>query len=455
LPRRQATRIAIWVIGVAAVLIGLSLPFSYWRYRFTTSMTNDAFVESRIVNLSPQTSGFLKSVLVEEHTQVEKGQLIAEIDPLPKQRDLNLARAKTKAASVQLEYEKVTLDRLKKEYPLKVAAAKKDVEVAKAVLLEAQTRLEVTRTRTEKGVKEAQANVDAAKATLDKAKLDYDRYRDLAEKKSVPEIRAEEANRTYGVAKADHTASLAKLDTSRAELGQIRIAEREVDASRQSVEKAEANERLAELINLQIEEQEVKVRIQTAEVETARRNEATALTQLQNCRLIAPFDAIIVKRYRTPGDNVPMGSPVVSLYNPKLRYVTANMEEDRLEGVGPGNSVIIWIDRFDRRFMGKVVWIDQATGANFALVPRDVSTGEFTKVPQRVAIRIALDPDDRLPRVVPGLSATVAISHEPGDAESAAREEKEMKKLAGEGMSPVVPSAELSETAEPKKERAE
>ena len=64
---------------------------------------------------------------------------------------------------------------------------------------------------------------------------------------------------------------------------------------------------------------------------------------------------------------------------------------------------------------------------------------EFTRVPQRVPVRIAIDPDDRLGRVVPGLSVTVAISHTPGDADWAAQEAARMRALAAEGVSPVVP----------------
>jgi membrane fusion protein (multidrug efflux system) len=71
-----------------------------------------------------------------------------------------------------------------------------------------------------------------------------------------------------------------------------------------------------------------------------------------------------------------------------------------------------------------------------------VSTGEFTKVPQRVPVRIALDPDDRLPRIVPGLSVTVAVSHDPGDAAWAAEEAAAMRALAAQGLSPVVPVPE-------------
>jgi membrane fusion protein (multidrug efflux system) len=432
----------VWTSGLVAITIGLAIPFSYWGYRFTHSMTNDAFVETRIVNLAPQITGLLVRVNFEENDRVRAGQVIAEIDPAPRQRELDLARARVAVAEENLEYSKATLDRLKQEYPRKVAAAKQDVAVASALWEESRTRLDVTRVRTDKAVKEGEANVDAAKAVLTKAKEDYDRYQKLFEEKSVPMIKAEEATRTYATARAEHTAALARLDTSRAELGQVRIAEREVEANRQTVEKSNQTLELAILIKLQIEEAEVQVRTRKAELEQAKYVVSTTLTQLQYCQIIAPFDGVVVKRYRSPGDNAPIGSPVVSVYNPKLLYVTAYVEEDRLEGITPGNRTILWIDRFNKRFMGKVVWVGESSGANFALVPRDVSTGEFTKVPQRVPVRIAFDSDDRLTRVVPGLSVTVAISHEPGDAAWAAGEAAAQRALAAQGLSPVVPLSE-------------
>lgn len=442
LRRSRLGRWIVWVSGLTAVVIGLALPFSYWAYRFTTSMTNDAFVESRIVQLAPQVPGLLVRVNVEEHDRVAAGQVIAEIDPTPRQRELDVARAKVAVAEENLRYSEATLDRLEQEYPRRVSSAEQDLAVSKSMQSEAQTRLEVTRTRTEKGVKEAEANVDAAKAVLVKAKEDNDRYQKLYEEKSVPQTRAEDAARSFGTAKAEHAATLARLDTARAELGQTRIAEREVDANKQTVEKSVQTLELAKLIRLQIDEEKVRVATRKAELEEARRAVQTALTQLQYCKVIAPFDCVVVKRYRTPGDNTPVGGPIVSVYNPKLIYVTAHMEEDRLEGIAPGNHTTMWIDRFSGRFAGKVVWVGESSGANFALIPRDVSTGEFTKVPQRVPVRIALDPDARLPRVIPGLSVTVAISHTPGDAEWAAKEAAAQRALAAEGLSPVVPVPE-------------
>ena len=83
------------------------------------------------------------------------------------------------------------------------------------------------------------------------------------------------------------------------------------------------------------------------------------------------------------------------------------------------------LDAFAEPFHGRVVWIDKSTGAQFALMPRNVVSGEFTKVVQRVPVRIAIDKDERWPALRPGLSVRAVIAHgtgDPGWAEQAARE---------------------------------
>jgi membrane fusion protein (multidrug efflux system) len=117
------------------------------------------------------------------------------------------------------------------------------------------------------------------------------------------------------------------------------------------------------------------------------------------------------------------------MYNPELTYVTAHLEETKLEGVAPGNWVRLDLDAFAEPFRGRVVWINRATGANFALVPRNLSAGEFTKVVQRVPIRIVIEQDERWPRLRPGLSATVAISHGRGDPDWARQAADTMRAL--------------------------
>jgi membrane fusion protein (multidrug efflux system) len=117
------------------------------------------------------------------------------------------------------------------------------------------------------------------------------------------------------------------------------------------------------------------------------------------------------------------------MYNPDLLYVTANLEETRLRGVAPGNQVELRLDAFDQPFQGRVVWINKSTGAQFALMPRNVVSGEFTKVVQRVAVRIWIDKDERWPLLRAGLSAQVVIAHSDGDAAWAEQAAKDMKQI--------------------------
>ena len=137
----------------------------------------------------------------------------------------------------------------------------------------------------------------------------------------------------------------------------------------------------------------------------------------------------MVKRYRHLGDYSPAGSPLLSMYNPDLLYMEANLEEDRLPGVEPGNPVHIKLDAFPAPFRGRVVWVNKSTGAQFALMPRNVVSGEFTHVVQRVPVRIEIERDDRWPQLRAGLSGTVAIAHGPGDAAWAANASRAMKEL--------------------------
>ena len=71
---------------------------------------------------------------------------------------------------------------------------------------------------------------------------------------------------------------------------------------------------------------------------------------------------MLVKRYRHPGDYAPTGSPLMSMYDPDLLYVEANLEEDRLPGVEPGNAVRIAVDAFAEPSRGRVVWVNKSTG---------------------------------------------------------------------------------------------
>ena len=434
--RRWAHR-AIRVFGVLGALVGTVVLAEFVYYRFTYSMTNDAFVESHIVHLAAQEAGLLTRVLVEEHDSVKAGQLLAEVDLVPLQREVDAAKAKRKVAEAYLRLEEAKLTHLEQEYPRRVAVAEQELKSAEAAVAEEQALLKMTMQEVEDVVKEAKAAEAEALAALTNAREEYERFSKLYAESSVPERRLQDITREYRVAQARAEAARAKVERAEADREQVQVVRAALDQRIRAREKAAEGLRLAQLGALEIEVQRQQVRLRRDEVDLAARTELTVLTRVQNARIVAPFDAVVARRYRNPGDHAPLGAPVLSVYDPELVYVTAYLEEDRLEGVAPGNRVRIWVDAFPGVLSGRVVWIGQATGANFALLPRDVSSGEFTKVTQRVPVRIALDRGPRWRDLRPGLSVTVAIEHGPGDPAWAAAEAERERTRGSIGTSPT------------------
>jgi membrane fusion protein (multidrug efflux system) len=137
-------------------------------------------------------------------------------------------------------------------------------------------------------------------------------------------------------------------------------------------------------------------------------------TGLQNMTLTAPFDGIVAKRWLMEGDVVQPGQPVFTIYETQNIWVTVNLEETKLGRVRLGDPVEVTIDAYPGRiFSGKVGLIGDYTAAQFSLIPPNNASGNFTKITQRVPLRVYLD--DPTPGVRqnfplrPGMSAEIRI----------------------------------------------
>lgn len=325
----------IWSVGAVGVLVGTAIVVEFVYYRFTKSMTNDAFVESHIVHLAPEEAGLLTSVMVEEHDTVKAGQVLAEIDPVPLRRAVEEASAKLKVAEATLKFEEATLIRLEQEHPRKVAVAEKELATAEAACEEAKSLLKMTAQDVDKVVNVARAEESAAAAVLANAKEEYDRFSKLFADQSAPERRLQDVTREHRTAQAKVEVARAKAEQAEADREQVVIARRGLDQKLRAAEKAAESVRLARLGDLKIEVQKRQVALRRTEVEQAARTEAMVRVRRQYARIVAPFDGVVVRRYRNPGDHAPLGAPVLSVYDTELVYVTAYLEEDRLEGVAP------------------------------------------------------------------------------------------------------------------------
>jgi membrane fusion protein (multidrug efflux system) len=137
-----------------------------------------------------------------------------------------------------------------------------------------------------------------------------------------------------------------------------------------------------------------------------------ARLQLSYSVIVAPTDGLIAKRSAEPGALVQVGQNLLSIVPEKKVWVTANLKETQLAHVAVGDEVEFTVDAYPGRvFHGKVESLSPATGARFALLPPDNATGNFTKVVQRVPVRIAVDPNtDPSAPLRPGMSVDVTIT---------------------------------------------
>ena len=154
--------------------------------------------------------------------------------------------------------------------------------------------------------------------------------------------------------------------------------------------------------------------ISQAQVGTSRSQISVVDTALQNTTIAAPMDGVVSKRWVLPGDVVQPGQPIFTIYDLKDIWITANLEETKLRSLRLGDSVEVKVDTYPgRNFVGTVYQFGSNTAAQFSLIPPNNASGNFTKVTQRVPIKIRLtdvSADGRQPvKLLPGMSVEVRI----------------------------------------------
>src|ERR1700733_11098646 len=199
---------------VSGLLLLVVLPLSVWWvvYRYTHSITDDAFVETHVVNIAPQeVSGHLVRYLVQEHDVVAVGQLLAEIDPVPYREQVALLEAKLGVAEAELASAKTSLERLQAQVPREIEVAERALAAAKAEQARDERTLQFTTDDTEKGIHEARSDLEAARARHVLADEDYKRYTSLFAQEAATQRESQVATRTYQTSQADTKASEARL----------------------------------------------------------------------------------------------------------------------------------------------------------------------------------------------------------------------------------------------------
>ena len=131
--------------------------------------------------------------------------------------------------------------------------------------------------------------------------------------------------------------------------------------------------------------------------------------QLKNATIYSPISGVIAKRWVLEGDVIQPGQPVFTIFDTKNIWITAEFEETRVGLITPGNQVEISVDAYpDKKYSGKVYQIGSNTASQFSLIPPNNASGNFTKVTQRVPVKILFDKTNNA-SLLPGMSVEVRV----------------------------------------------
>jgi membrane fusion protein (multidrug efflux system) len=355
------------VLLTVAVLITLTRNWNAWEGGRAEQVTDDAYVRGDLTPLSTKVPGIVRSVNVTDYQQVHQG------DPLVELQD--------------------------DDYRAQVDQAKAAVEAARAAIVENLRQRELQDARIAKalaGIDQAKAQIAAAEAGKDAVQAELIRARS-------------ERKRQEGLYET-HSTTQQTLETAVASEGSLsaQFASREADLNqaqsmlRSSEISAEAERRSKAVL----ESQEAQLQ---ADLHAKQASLTASEVNLGYTKIAAPGDGTVGERQVRPGQLVSPGTVVIS-FVALTKWVQANYRETQLTNVKIGDPAELRIDEYPGQvFRGKVIEIAPASGSQFALLPPDNATGNFTKVVQRIPVKIALDDSTLATKLRPGLSVVATV----------------------------------------------
>ena len=351
----------------AAVVISLTRNWNAWEGGRVEQVTDDAFVRGDLTPLSTKVAGIVRSVKVSDYQRVHAGDLLVELQDDDYQAQLAQAGAAVDAAKAAIENNR----RQRELQDSRIQRALAGIDQAKAQIAAAEAGInavqaDVVRTQAERARQEALlATQSATKQKVESAVADEQRFA------------AQEASR--------------KADLEQAKTA-LRSSEIAVESERRSKAVLESQDQ--QLI---------------ADLHAKEASLSAAKINLGYTKISAPADGTVGERQVRPGQLVSPGTQVVT-FVPETKWVQANYRETQLTNMKVGDPTEIRIDTYPGKvFHGKVLEIAPASGSQFALLPPDNATGNYTKVVQRIPVKIAFDDANLAGSLRPGLSVIATV----------------------------------------------
>jgi membrane fusion protein (multidrug efflux system) len=364
--KRAAIPIVVLVLAIAL--------FFFIRSRWTSDevgagvqKTDDAYVKADQTPLSTRISGTVRRVNANDYQAVKAGQLLVELDDADYQATVKEAEAALAGANAEYSGNQDA----KRAADASIAAAEAGIEQAQAAVVAAR------------------AGIAATRASADQAESEFTRQQALLRNKAATKQQFEQAQ-------ANKLSVIAGLEGRQADLARAQAATATAQAALAGAkqQRSALNARDAGLL---------------AQIEARKAAITVAEVNLGYTKIFAPSDGSVGEFRVHPGQLVGAGVQVVNLVQSGV-WIQANYRETQLGRVRQGDSADVQIDALPSlTFRGHVAEIAPASGSQFALLPPDNATGNYTKVVQRIPVKIVLDQNSAVAQLRSGFSAEVKI----------------------------------------------
>ena len=409
-------RLAV-LIAAGVIVVLFATQWDRWVGLAVRQVTDDAYVRGDITPLSAQVEGYVRRVPVDDFQRVKQGELLVQIEDDDYQARVAQAEADLQAAKA--EARGIEAEALSRRWKLQRAVEDLDNQIA---LLHARV-----------------AALDKSKATLALAQVDFNRAKQLLGTPAESRQQYDQALKTLSTADAQVNEALAEVYQARASLGlpaqpsngeDLGQVPSDLDQTFSSVLAAQADliQSAAQLGVIHSYAQRPKQMLDefanrgdidryfaqlTTEAPAVKQAEAKldlAKINLGYTRISAPAGGEVSERDVRPGQYVHAGSQVITVV-PDNVWVVANYKETQLTHVAIGQRAEIRVDTFPGIAIDAIVdSIAPASGAQFSLLPPDNATGNFTKVVQRIPVKLRIAPDNPLAgKLRPGMSVVATI----------------------------------------------
>jgi membrane fusion protein (multidrug efflux system) len=348
----------IVLMGTAALLLAVS--GVHWVYkRWTHVYLDDARIDGEVVTLSSRVSGWITELPVIEGDVVKKGQLLVRVDDRDSLLQRDVLVAKLKAVENQMEAVKAQTGQVDQETLGKYQSERNRLAAA-------------------------EAEVASLAVQLKQARYDYERAKELAESKWVSPQAMERARSTYHQIQESHR-------KAQAEVAAVRGMMQAASGSRRQIEVMEH-----QLSVLRHQAEEMRAEIRRRDIDIADRT------------IVSPAEGRVVMTFVRQGEHVSPGQRILMFHDPSEIWVEANVKETDVRLLEPGMKVEVRVDAYPGKvYDGEIYRVGRTATSKFALLPDPNPSGNFTKITQRLPVRIRLAQKDLSLR--PGMMVEVSI----------------------------------------------